>query len=296
MGREIRLEKFPTVDSVRQAFIRGKIDITILWPEEIIEVTKAGGKIFPWAAYTVDGKRKRAECLWQAKGAALKNISEITGKTLVGGEYELNVFHLISLREYLSQNGMDKPLWHVFKSFTVVPGNNSAFMSVAMGKFDFMWTNEDNKISLKIMNPTVASKLTFKFCTEKKFGRGILVFNKKKLTKAEMDFMRGYLKDADAKMAAHAKTDTAMQQVRTYIKMAKAKIVPANDDENAGERELFKKARANGWLTEAEFIYAKLAKATPGEPVVVKPDYTFCKKACPTKKDKEKCIVKCLGE
>lgn len=291
-GVPAQIQKFPTEDAALNAFLGGKIEGVRLWPQRMIMIQEKKIDVYPWVTYTIDRKRKTAFCFWNAKTAAIKDVSALVGKTIVRDEF--TPLDLIMMREFLAVRGLDKPLWKVFKSFVIVPGANSAFMCVAMGKADVTWDRYDWKPILKIMIPGAASKLSPGFCSDESYARWAIVFNRKLVDKDDIRKMRDVIGASNATLDSYAKKDPGIMQLLQFMKMAKAKVIPADDSEVDHELEVYRKAKTNGWLAETDVIISQMKKAGKGKPVSIRADYDFCRKTCKPGKDQLACIDACM--
>jgi hypothetical protein len=292
-GDSWSMKQFSSVDEVVDAFCTGKVAATAVFPGIAVELIDHCGKIAPWVTFVVGKRRKTSYCFFYPKTNVVKDFSEIRSKTIIVGYEPLD---LIRLREFLYTNGIDEPLWKVFKAFIKVPNVNSTLMAAAMGKADLMFNDEDSELEMKIMNPAIAAKMAHSFCTEPVYARAIIAINPRSMPPDEIERYRGVAKRFIAKMGEYAKTDPGIQQLRQIMNMVKAKFIPADAGELDIEANLYLKAKKNGWLEEAKFIQETMNKAPLGTPVEIRPTYNMCNKACKSVKDKMKCIDGCMGE
>jgi len=292
-GVEVVMKTFPSQDAVEEAFLKNEIDAAVFLSGNVVSVTEKGAGIHPWITFHVKKRKKMSLCLWSKKGKEIKNISELQGKRLIQGN-EIGTDWLLYLRDHLYKNGVDKPLWQVFSSFTSVPSSNSAFMSLAAGEGDCFWQAGDYETILKLIAPNLATQVSYSLCSDSVLARGGLVLNTKTLSKTELkkldDTFKNFLKDFNEL----AKKDTGIKTVKQYMNLAQARIVPARPDEFDYEIKLFKEARKRGWIAEAEMISGRMEKAPKGKPVEIKPDFDYCQKSCAPGKNQMACMDKCM--
>lgn len=290
-GEKVRYEKFPSREDIIKAYLKGKVDGALLFAEEIVDLVNAGGKFEPFATYTVNQRRMTSNCFWYPKSAPITSASEIVGKTIVSNEFSKT--SLLLLRDHLQRNGVDKPLWQVFKTFTTVPSGNSVLMAIAMNRGDLTFDTVDWDIGLKIMSPATAAKLGHGLCTDQVYARGAVIVNPKTVSKERIEALRAVLNRSDEMFKEYAKKDNGILQIRQYMKMAKAQFVPGRTDEFETYLALYRKAKKNGWLREAEFIHDTMDKAPVGTAVEVKPTYELCRSMCGGAKATIACYEKC---
>ncbi len=293
-GVKAVFKKYENNAAILEAIKKGTIDGANLAVPQMVDLHKSGIQIYPWATYSIGKNRKSNYCFWHAKNAPIHNISDVVGKSIIKDTFM--PIDLLEIRELLFRNGIDKPLWQVFKSFTIVPNMNSAFMAVMVGKADIAWEGDDWKILLKILNPSISSNLTYEICLDHDYGRGMFFFNKKKISKETFDKLKEALGKVDKLIAVYAKKDTGVLQLKQYMSMAKVKIVSADENELDGELQIYNKAKTNGWLQEAEYVSNKVRSAPKGTAVSAKPDYEYCRKICSKETNVVKCVEKCLGD
>lgn len=292
-GYTWRIERFSSDDELADAFLHNKIDAAHLFPDQIVLLLDRHGRIRPLASYTVAGKRKRAFCLWQAKSNAVSEPSQIIGKTFMSDYW--TQMNLIQIRDLLYSLGVDKPLWNVFSSFTKVPGQNSSYMAVAMGKADFLFDSTDFDTFIKLLNPNVAGKMTRRFCSEPDFARGTIVLNERTMPRKSIDDFTKALKAFEQNYDAITKSDPRFQSLRSFAKLAKMNFIPTDPDEFKTEAELYRNARKKGWIKEADYIIGVMKDAAPGKPVVIRPTYTMCRAECAKATNLSQCVGRCMN-
>lgn len=293
VGDTWKLEKFSTEEEVNNAFLKGKLDAIMTYPSIAVELADRGAVFHPWATYKPTGRNKRALCLWHAKTENYSKARSFEGKNLM-----LDVFWplwVLSLRDYLSSEGLDMPLWEIFNSITFSPNQSSAYISVAMGKADFFWNSDDADIILKMTNPEALKKLAHTACTDRVYARPSVILNGKTMKAADIKRYRDALGRFVQNNDALSRTNPDIKRVTQMLKILKTKLTVAGEDEFSREFELLKKAKKNGWMEEAKIIEAQTKNLKPGVPVKVKPPYGFCKKRCAKDKDKVKCAEKCMN-
>lgn len=293
-GLELEFKKYPDQDDVQNAFVKDEIDAAMFFSQQLVSLKGRGLKYYPLAAFSVAGSDKRAFCLYHPKTFSMKKISDAAGKKLIKSEGN-SIFDALMLRNFFFENGLDMPLWRIFKAFVVSPSSNSAFMAVTMGKGDFTWQGRDYDKVLKTTNPTVGGKLTHSFCTEEKFSRGLFILNRKTVPKDVFEKLTNVVKNLDAVMAGYAKKDMGIRQIKEYMKLGKVKLIPGSENEVDSEMELYEKAKKNNWLTEAKFIADIIDKAPKGQEFFIKPTIEICSSLCGAAKQKnQNCIVQCM--
>lgn len=290
-GEKVRYAKFSSRDEILQAYLKGQVDGALLYAEEIVDLAAAGGKFEPFATYTVNHERKSASCFWFPKASPVEKVGEVRGNTIISNAYPK--VNLLLMRDYLQRNGVDKPLWQVFKTFTVVPSGNSALMAIAMNRADLTFDTGDWETGLKIMSPSTAAKVARGFCTDAVYARGAVILNPKTVSKDRIGALRSVLSNSQALLKEYAKKDPGILQVKQYMKMARADFVPADSDEFETYLALYRKAKKNGWLMEAEFIHETMEKAAVGTPVQIQPSFKLCKTMCGGARATVACIEKC---
>lgn len=291
-GLEVVMKTFPSFEEVEEALIKNEIDGADLWPGEFGALTEKGASIHPWATFQIKKTEKTSLCLWQRKNEKTLNVNDVFGKRLIGLSYTFDL--LLFLRDYLYRNGVDKPLWNVFRSFTHVSGTNSAYMSVVASDVDYFWYPSDDKTILKLVSPNVAKLVSYSLCSESVYARYAIVMNKKTLSKAELrkldEVLVKFLKDFNE----FSKTNMDIKSMRQYMSLAQMRLVPAKPDEFDYEMKLFENARKRGWIEEADFIIQQMEKAPKGKTMEITPDYDYCRKTCLAGKTQMACIEKCM--
>lgn len=292
-GYTVKIVNYPSDYAVMEAFVRNRIEGALIWSEMAADTIVRGAEFYPWASFTIGNKPKASACLWQLKSNPIKKPEDIIGKTYLSENYA--PMKMVGLREILLSQGIDKPLWKVFKSFTKVPGNNSAFMAVAMGKADFTMEFDDNGYYLKVLSPGVGSKLRHTFCTEAVYSRGTILFNKKKVSRESFAGLSATLKDfLENKYEPYMKSKPEMQSLAAFLKMSTMKFVQATPDTFKAELALYNKAKARKWLDEAEFMNETMEKAPMGQSVEIKPTFVLCKNLCKSAGVKLECVDHCM--
>lgn len=292
-GYNLKARKFSSHEEVKNAFIAKQIDAAALWPGHVVEIMASGRKLHPSLTYIHGNKEKVSYCLWHKKGQGGKDISAVNGKKLI--IVESSPFVLIQLRDFLASKGVDKPLWRVFGALIYSKSMNSAYMALAAGEADFLWDNSDGDYFMKMLNPNVSAQLTHDFCSETTFARGAIIVIDESRSGAE--FCNQFDTDMKTMMKnskQHADKDPGLKALIQYLKLTKTKIVLAKPDEYETEYKLYLKAKNNGWLDEAKFIYEKMKGAHPGTAVEIKMDYKTCRTMCAGKKNEVKCVSDCM--
>jgi ABC-type phosphate/phosphonate transport system substrate-binding protein len=285
---------FPTHVEVNEAFAKNKIDIAMRWPDQAQDIMDRGGDLYLLATIENKEKEKYSACLWKRKGDPRNNISDIIGSTLVRQE-GIEIYYFCGLRQLLFENGIDKPLWRVFKSFVIVPNQNSAFMALAMGKADFYWTGNYN---LKTNFPEVADKVEPAFCTEPIYGLRTLVVNKKTVSESDYKKLRDNVSEfiTAMKSGKYDKKYPEVRMMRMAQKTSGSKVVLVDQDEFKTDFELYKKAKNNTWREEMVYIKSIMDNTPMGQVVEIEPSFTLCKKFCKgkTKKALSACVDACM--
>lgn len=291
-GYKTSIERYSSLEDVKDALMKGEIDGGLLWSTQLVEMADAGYEFYPWGTYVIGKKRRASYCLWHRKSDPITKPSEIQDAIYMSSDY--SVFNLIQLREYLAQNGIDKPLWSVFKQFKRVPSANSAYLALAMGEADFFWTNDDGDAFLKLLNASVASQLEHRLCTEPIYARAVIALSKKRYSEAQFKEMSENLDYVMNHMTDYEKTYPTLKALNSYLRVAKMKFITAKPNELDTEINLYKKAKKNGWLMETEFIVKKWKEQPSGQPVAIGPDFDFCRLKCDASKEKMACIDSCM--
>jgi len=291
-GLDLQLKTYSSGPEIKEAFLRNEIDAAAFWPGEAVEIMERGGSVHPWSTFHVKKSKKSPFCLWQRKNENPQGISAVAGKRLINTEYSVD--WLLFLREFLYRNGIDKPLWRVFSSFTSVSGSNSAFMAVAAGDADFFWTYKDNEVILKLVSSNMANQVSHDFCSDSVYARATIVFNGKTLSKDDLIKSDKALVNFIRDINELAKTNMGIKTLKQYMGLVQSRIVPARPDEFDYEVKLFKESRKRGWMAEAEFIVEQMDKAPKGKPVEIKTDYKTCRALCAGDKDEVKCVSDCM--
>ncbi|HPI75646.1 MAG TPA: PhnD/SsuA/transferrin family substrate-binding protein, partial [bacterium] len=289
-GFKVEIKRFPSNEAVTEAFKANKIDGGLLDNGAIMEIIESGGEVYPWATYVIGKDRKNKLCVWNRKKETLMSLADLEGKSLLWGA--TGYFGYLEFRDHLASKGIDKPLWKVFKSFTVAPNPNTTFMMLAKGDGDIAWSGIEADSILKVFQPDVRSQLSYGFCTEAVHNRGMIAINPKTVKKEHLAKATPILKESIMKLDKHAKTHPQLRAPIEYTKMIKMKFIPASADEYAYELALYKKAKKLGWVDEAKYLSEQLQKASPGKPVTVKPDMKYCKKKCGAAG--ASCVMSCM--
>lgn len=293
-GNNLNLKKFPSNGSVIDSFLNGSIDVIQLWPEFAVEINNRGGGYWPWVTFIFNKDPGLSLCLFQRKSDAVKTIGELEGKRFMLFEDEVDPVPLLELRDLLFKNGIDKPLWDFFSSFTLVPEENSMYMAVAMGRADALWYHDDIKYIFKLVSPGMEAKLVGSFCSEKIYRRPMLALNKKTVSKSEAEKLRADTKDFIANFRTLSKKYPKLQALYAYKNMIKVDFALADDNNFAADFDLYKRSQANGWLREMEILKKYIMDAPLGKPVEIRLDYDDCKKMCEKAKNRMNCIDKCM--
>lgn len=287
-----RLERFESMDAMTAAFERGTIDGEASINEQVVESMDRGVVVKPWATLAFEGKTRQSFCLWYAKERPLRSVSEIVGKTIADSNF--TPLYLARIRSYLVDHGIDQPLWKTFDSFVVVPGLNSAFMALAMGKVDVMWNIDSNRVTMKLMSPATMAKLAYGFCDAGDSMPASVVFNKN-VSAAAFAELKRKMANFKEDMIRLSKTDSSVLQMRQYLMMTRSQMEPADANGYAADLKLYRKAKANGWMDEARFIMEMIDKTPPGKPVHVSTNYKYCRKRCLGKPNTAKCMDGCMA-
>lgn len=288
MGTDIKIFKYASNSETIESLLNGETNSTFMWPQFAHYIQGAEKDIEPVATYTVLKKRKASYCMWHSNKRTVTSFKDLQGGSLI-----LDYFTPLDLGEirlFLTENGVDMPLWKVFPSFVGAPSQNSAFIAVAMGDADFFWAKSDGEYYLKMINPGVASQLTKSLCTEEKYARGTIVINKKGLSEEDFNIIKKSTLDFFKNMKKLGKTDGTITAITKYMEMAKIEVIPANKNEFEVEFREYELIKKKGWLNELEYIASVMNNHPDGKPVQVKPDMDYCKKKCG---DDYKCIVSC---
>lgn len=294
---KITIKKFPGLSEVLDAFVNNKIDIMQIWSNDAILLKDKGIEVLPLYSYTIDKREKKAMCLWQKKGKTYFNFSDIDNTTLLTTYESLDSFilEMEEIREYLYKNGVDKPLWNVFKNFGKLANPNSAFFSVGAGEGDFYWASDDYDFLLKAMLPNIYSHISHKFCTERIFDRWTFVINKKSIDNKTYKILFESVKQHFLNYEKIFKKDKNLRHILQLAKMAKADFyVSSHLFPYETEISLWEKSKKNGWYNEAKFLADVLLKVEMGKTITVKPTYEYCKPKCLKAKDQLACIEKCM--
>lgn len=291
-GYKWRIQRYASNEEIVDAFIKNQIDGAQLYPDQIVDMLTRGGHVHPLATYTIADKRMRSFCLWQARTNPISSSSQIVGSTIL-----LDIWtpmSLVRLRNILLRQGIDQPLWMVFSSFTKIPGQNSAYMAVAMGKADFLIDSDDFDTLVKLLNPGVAGKMTHKFCSEPIQARAAIVLNDRTVPQKTINDFTTTVKNFTDNFDAVTKKDPQFRTLRTYAKMAKLKFVVAAPDEFKNEYDLYRSAKAKGWIKEADYILSIMKNEPPGKAVQIRPTFKMCKDGCAKNKKFTECVDRCM--
>lgn len=288
METDIKISKYSSNYETIESILNGETNSTFMWPQFVHYIKGNEKDIEPVITYTVLKKRKAAYCMWHNNKRTVSSFKDLQGGSLI-----LDYFTPLDLGEirlFLSENGIDMPLWKVFPKIVSAPNQNSAFMAVAMGDADFFWAKSDGEYYLKMINPGVASQLTKSLCTDEKYARGTIVISRKGLTEEDFKTIRKSTLDFFKNMKKLAKTDGTLNAITKYMEMAKIEVIPADKKEFEVEFREFDLIRKRGWINELEYIASVMNSHPDGKPVQIKPDMDYCKKQCG---DDYKCIVSC---
>lgn len=272
------IHKYSSTHEVADAFIKDEVDVAYLYPDTIVDILDHGKKVFYIGSYSVNKEKKRKVCLWQNKKTAVSDVSRAKKKRLL--LYELSPLLLAAVKEILVKKGETGYLWQYFDSITLVAGQNSGYMALAMEDGDFLLDNSDGGHMMDVMQPGFSGKLSDAICTEKLFGRGTSIMNKstvdeettKKFQKAFIHFSSG--KNSSSQEFAKS------QSLLSFMKLAKIKFMPLEENPFAHEVALHKKAKDKGWYREIDFLIKKMEEAPKGKPVIIKPDIDACAALC----------------
>lgn len=287
----LEVVRFSSAEEVQEAFIENEIDFALVYSEQYVEIVDAGGKPYPLGTYSINGAPRRALCLWQNKNEGSGDIKETVGKTVLLSSAAPQ--ELLSIRELFYSKGVDKPLWKLFKGFTYSPQQNSAYYSLAMGDADYFFGTSDGKYILKLINPALEKKIGYKICTDSEYSRGSTIINLKTLDSEKVNKLResflSFVKNYDE----ISKKDPGMKGQSAYLKMMKAKYIPADKNQYQTEIALYEKSAKNGWRKEAEYV-SEILNKSPGQLVEIKPEFSYCKKLCSEKKSDISCLDDCM--
>lgn len=293
-GYDIAIEKYSSTATVKDDFLNNKLDMGAFFPNEIVELIDAGGKVYPGPTYTVNDNRKVGLCLYAHSESGITDVNDIRGKNILMPRY--NSLEIIQLRNFLKSKGIDEPLYNVFNSFIKISSTNSAYLALSMGDVDLIWGNTDTPYMLAIINSNIGSKVKKVVCTEDIYARSAILLNKNTIDKASYDAIIKAFKNNVSNLKTFSNSSPSLQAVYRYLKMTKARITITTEDEFDAEIELYRKARKSGWLDEAKLIVEKVAEAPKGEPVKIKMDYKACKNSCSKYVDMETEYYKCIDE
>lgn len=289
---KLKMKKYPVGDGMTDAFLKNEIDMGVFFSDQIMNIYSQGGAFYPVTTYTVDDRIKSSLCMWHKNDANVKSPKDLIGKTLIGANF--NVFNLLLMRDFLYKTGIDQPMWKVFKSFTIVPSTNSATIALTVDEADLYFATDDGDLFYKALNPNIDSKIKHQFCTDRIFARGTVVLNKNTVTHEEYIHFRNSMKKFISNMKQYSKDYPTIKAGTEYMKLAKGKMIIADENEFEYEMSLYESAKKNHWLEEAEFIASNLNQNSMGKPVKVTADYNMCKQRCDKEKDFRTCLENCL--
>lgn len=293
-GYNVELIKYASWDEITVDFLANKLDAAYLWPHFVVEILDGGGEVIPLVTFSVMKRRKMGFCFWHRKSLVMKSPSDIVGKKFIYSTP--NVHYFIQMRDFLSSNGVDVPLWKVPSSIVAAPSSNSANMALAMGDADVYWGLDDADAYMNLISPAVAKDLTHQFCSDRVYARANIIMNKKSFSNEEAKVAKETFLDLLKNFNAYSEKIPELKGMKQYMKMAKMSMIPSAPDEFDYDYKLYKKAKANGWYDEAVYMYEKLKDEKPGELVNLKPDYSMCKKLCVGKKGEAEtaCVYECM--
>lgn len=288
-----KVKKMTSENDITQAFLSNTIDIGPLFPYQVAEIIKNGGDVYPLITYSIKKKRHMAYCFFSARNNSVKSVEDLQDKKLIRQMF--NPFSYIQIRDFLYDNGIDKPLWEVFSTFTTVPNNNSAMMVLASGIGDVYWSSKEITIPTKYTEQAfILDKIEPGICTDEVYGHIQVAVNKGTVSESEYMTLRRYLKEILTNIDSYSDKDMTLKSGMSLMKLEQAEIVPADRTLFEKEVALRMKAEKNNWWTEAEFIVEKLQEAGMGKEVEIKPDFDFCKKTCPA--GDTQCIFDCMPQ
>lgn len=294
-GITVVLKQFKSNKEAAAAFLANRLDMALLWPEDMLPIWDKGSSYSQWGTYTVAKKKQRSYCLWQLKSRGTPVAADLAKSTLFNENDSL--LNYLRLRDFLFSKGIDKPVWKVFKSIVRTPSQNSAFMALSMGKGDFFWDSDDWDSLLKVMNSGQAVKLKHPLCSDPGYDRSGVIINRKTVPKENYGSLVNILRDFEGdKLDAYMKSKPELQSFRQMTKLAKIQFTLGDPGAYGMEKALYGKAKKNGWLGEAKFFMAHFAKTPVGSAMAIKSDFAYCKSSCGGSKTQEKCIEKCMSE
>lgn len=292
VGYSFTLKKYASDEEVMEALLANEVDAGMIFPSHIAEIKERGGDVMPWLTYVVNKQRRASYCVWTRKDSDIKNLKDIIGKEYLTST--LDPYSLATFRDYLADNGIDKPLWKVFSKFMQTSNLNSSFMALASGDADVIWGNKDNETLLQLLVPGVIEKIKNDFCTDALFARGMLVINRKTVPPADIQKAKELGEYFTKNIATLSQEHQEVMAMYQYTKLVKLLLIPAIEKEVDYDIETYKRLKKKGYYDEAKYIIANLEKAPLGTAVEIKADFKMCKELCGTDKDPMACVEKCL--
>lgn len=288
-GVNIQLRKFTDDEESIKAMLNNEIDAAALGVGSIIRAMDKSDKIRPWATFMYGDNRKNAFCMWNRKEDGLLKPEDLKEKKAPAGATDP------TLRWYLFQHGIDKPVYEIFDSFTAIPSVSSAFMALAMGDIDVMWAPIDAEYFMTFMNAGLMKKLNRSFCTDFVFARAGIVMNMGRVSeekfKRATDLTRDFEKNFDAVAKRHQELKTAA----AYRKIIKIKMIVADRDEYDFDKRFRQDIVRKPWHDEEDYVWETLRTSKGAKAVKVRPTYQTCKDRCSSKDNALECIDSCLG-
>lgn len=290
-GVNIQLRKFANDNASMMGLLNNEIDAAGIGIDSIIDIMKRSDKIRPWTTITVGGNRKVAYCVWTRKKDNILKPEDLYGKK--APLYAANT----TLRWYLYEHGIDKPLYDVFDSFTPIPSVSSAFMALDMGDIDIMWASSDSETQMKFMNAGLMKKLRKSFCTDSVFARGGIVVNMDRLSEAKLKRATTMINDFNKNFEDIAKRHPEMKTAAAYRKMIKITMITVDKDEYEFDKIFRTKIIKDAWMKEDLYVTKAMDGARTGAPVKVRPTYQMCKESCGKKSASKTlaCIEACIS-
>lgn len=291
-GISARIEKYSSFQETAKKFKDGEVDSALLWPDQIVELKDFSSDVDLILTYSINGQAAARGCFWTKKGTGYKTIEDLKGKKLAAVEF--NAYQLSLIKSHLLKNGIETPLWKFFDSFTRVPGQNSAFMAIAMGDADILWAYDDYETILKSISPNLATQVTPAICSETLLPRAVVLINRKRVSEKEVKRIRDAIGLFLKNMTAMSKKYPEFKAVISYMKIASYKPVIPNKDLYKKQVNFFKDAEKQVWFDEINMITAAASGSQPGKPLKVTPSYDYCVSVCKNEKSSPDCLFKCM--
>lgn len=267
-----------------EAFFRDKPDFLYMGTDSMLELMRKGINYEPLVLVSVMKGKGAKVCVYATGG--VRKLADLKGKTISNfGAGSPAVY--MAARKLLFDNGFDMPLDKFFGGVINLPGGNSPYQALLMGKTDghidlncFFAFFSQSIAHMKDIHPVACSEDYPTFGIFMREGR---------IAPEDAEALRKYLEGLHR--------NPAIAEMRTMFIAVDAKLVAPDPELMKRFRDLVDESERRGWYDEAMMYKKKIVAMKPGQILKAeKPTYKECKKKCAASRKKDACMDGCMGD